>query len=57
MTNNDEIFVYESSNDIIFEGDNGQIIDLSNNNEWHDCIFTNEPLYEFNLDHIIISYN
>jgi len=55
MTTNDEIFVYETSNDIIFEGDNGQIIDLSQNNEWHDCTFTNEePIYKFTIDDMAI---
>ena len=55
MTNNDEIFIFESSNDIIFEGDNGQKIDLSQNTEWNDYIYKkDEPLYEFNINDLII---
>ena len=55
MSNNNEIFIYESSNDIIFIGDNGEKLDLSQNNEWHDCIHTkDEPLYEFNINDLII---
>jgi len=55
MSNNNEIYIYEYSNDIIFEGDNGEKIDLSQNIEWNDYIYKkNEPLYEFNINDLII---